>query len=146
MRKLRVSVAAALFFLGAALPLPAQLRTSLDSATLASFRWRNIGPANMAGRVSDVVGIPSPSRTFFVAAAAGGIWKSTNGGVTFRPVFDLHFTSLKKRPSPRTVVWSGETSSKVRNASLTSNSKTPATSTDADRSSTRSSSGRDGSR
>src|SRR3989441_10440827 len=61
---------------------------TLDSTLLAGFRWRNIGPANMAGRVSSVAGIPSPSRTFFVAAAAGGIWKTTNAGTTFRPGFD----------------------------------------------------------
>src|SRR5215213_9877498 len=60
----------------------------LDSATIAGFRWRNVGPANTMGRMSDVVGIPSPSKTFFAAAAAGGIWKSTNNGVTWRPVFD----------------------------------------------------------
>src|SRR5881396_3593373 len=39
----------------------------LDSTLLAGFRWRNIGPANMMGRVSAVAGIPSPSRTFFIA-------------------------------------------------------------------------------
>src|SRR2546423_4264324 len=44
---------------------------TLDSTLLAGFRWRNIGPANMGGRVSSVTGIPSPSKTFFVAAAAG---------------------------------------------------------------------------
>jgi len=59
----------------------------LDSTLLAGFRWRNIGPANMGGRVSSVAGIPSPSKTFFIAAAAGGIWKTTNAGTTFRPVF-----------------------------------------------------------
>src|SRR5213082_3241036 len=58
------------------------------STLLAGFRWRNVGPANMGGRVSSVVGIPSPSKTFFVAAAAGGIWKTTNAGTSFRPVFD----------------------------------------------------------
>src|SRR5437879_13355706 len=42
----------------------------------------------MGGRVSSVAGIPSPSKTFFVAGAAGGIWKTTNAGTSFRPVFD----------------------------------------------------------
>src|SRR5258706_2463323 len=57
-------------------PQPAQRPLlTLDSTLLAAFRWRNIGPANMGGRVSSVTGIPSPSRTFFVAAAAGGIWR-----------------------------------------------------------------------
>ena len=55
-----------------ATPLAAQSRVTLDSTLLAGFRWRNIGPANMMGRVSSVVGIPSPSKTFFVAAAEIG--------------------------------------------------------------------------
>src|SRR2546423_7448426 len=44
---------------------------TLDSTLLAGFRWRNIGPANMGGRVSSVTGIPSQSQTFFVAADEG---------------------------------------------------------------------------
>ena len=48
-------------------------RPPLDSITLAGFRWRSVGPANMMGRVSSVAGIPSPSKTFFVAGAAGGM-------------------------------------------------------------------------
>ena len=55
----------------------------LDSATVAGLRWRTVGPANFMGRLSDVVGIPSPSKTVFVAAAGGGIWKSTNNGITY---------------------------------------------------------------
>src|SRR5216110_3381042 len=78
----RLAVAAAL-----ALPATAMAQT-LDSLTLNGFRWRTVGPANFEGRVADVVGIPSPSKTFFVAAAGGGIWKTTNGGVTWRPIFD----------------------------------------------------------
>jgi hypothetical protein len=63
---------------------------ALDSATVAGLRWRTVGPANFMGRLSDVVGIPSPSKTVFVAAAGGGIWKSTNNGTTWRPVFAHH--------------------------------------------------------
>src|SRR5256885_3702825 len=69
-------------------PLASQVTTPLDSTLLAGFRWRNVGPANMGGRVSSVAGIPSPSKTFFIAGAAGGIWKTTNAGTSFRPVFD----------------------------------------------------------
>ena len=43
----------------------------LDSLTLAGFRWRTVGPANFEGRVADIAGIPSPSKTFFVATAGG---------------------------------------------------------------------------
>jgi BNR/Asp-box repeat len=76
------AVAAALVF-GA--PLSAQ---TLDSTVIAAFRWRNVGPSNFMGRLSDVQGIPSPSKTVYVATAAGGVWKSTNNGVSWRPIFD----------------------------------------------------------
>jgi len=91
----------------------------LDSTLLAGFRWRNIGPANMGGRVSSVAGIPSPSRTFFVAAAAGGIWKTTNAGTTFRPVFEnekcVSMGELAIAPSDTSQVWAGTGEEDSRN-------------------------------
>src|SRR4051812_29748065 len=92
---------------------------TVDSATLAGLRWRNVGPANFGGRVSDVVGIPSPSKTFYVAAAAGGIWKTTNAGVTFRPVFDnqrvVSMGMLAIAPSDTNQVWAGTGEPNSRN-------------------------------
>src|SRR5258708_37437304 len=79
---------------GTAMPgrLPGQAAgaapTTLDSLTLAGFRWRNVGPANFGGRVADIAAIPSPSKTFYVATAGGGIWKTTNAGTTFRSIFE----------------------------------------------------------
>src|SRR5256885_2646771 len=91
----------------------------LDSTLLAGFRWRNIGPANMGGRVSSVTGIPSPSKTFFVAAAAGGIWKTTNAGTTFRPVFEnekcVSMGELAIAPSDTMQVWAGTGEEDSRN-------------------------------
>ena len=111
---------APLLLILAVVPLAAQLRTPLDSATMSAFRWRNIGPANTMGRVSDVAGIPSPSRTFFVAAAGGGIWKTTNGGVSFRPVFDhervIAMGMLAIAPSDTMQVWAGTGEPNVRNS------------------------------
>src|SRR4029450_853626 len=56
-------------------------------------------------------GIPFPSKTIFVAAAAGGVWKSTNAGVTFRPVFDdiptQSMGALAIAPSDTMQVWAG---------------------------------------
>lgn len=49
-----------------------------------TFRWRSMGPVNMGGRVTDVEGLPSPSKTFHVAAAAGGIRKTANNGICYR--------------------------------------------------------------
>ena len=71
------------------------------------------------GRVSDVAGIPSPSKTFFAAAAAGGIWKSTNNGVTWRPVFDnqrvVSMGMLAIAPSDTMQVWAGTGEPNSRN-------------------------------
>src|SRR5919205_666939 len=92
----------------------------LDSLTLSGFRWRAIGPANMAGRITDVEGIPSPSKTFYVAAATGGIWKTTNAGTTFRPVFDVGRVSsmgdLAIAPSDTNQVWAGTGEEDSRNS------------------------------
>lgn len=110
----------ALFLLGAAAPLPSQAPFEVDSATLAAFRWRLVGPANTMGRVSDVVGIPSPSKTLFVATAAGGIWKSTNNGTTWRPVFDnqrvISMGMLAIAPSDTMQVWAGTGEPNSRNS------------------------------
>jgi photosystem II stability/assembly factor-like uncharacterized protein len=98
-----------------------QQRTApLDSATMAVFSWRNIGPADMGGRVADIAGIPSPSKTFYVAAAAGGIWKTTNAGTTFRPVFDsarvVSMGALAIAPSDTNQVWAGTGEQNSRNS------------------------------
>jgi len=98
-------------------PLGAQ---PLDSASVAGMRWRTVGPANFMGRLSDVVGIPSPSKTVFVAAAAGGIWKSTNNGITWRPVFDdqrvISMGMLAIAPSDTQQVWAGTGEPNSRNS------------------------------
>ena len=87
-------------------PLHAQ---AIDSASVAGMKWRTVGPANFMGRLSDVVGIPSPSKTLFVAAAGGGIWKTTNNGITWRPVFDdkrvISMGMLAIAPSDTQQVW-----------------------------------------
>lgn len=105
-----------------ALPMPAaaQVAAQLDSAWLAGLRWRPIGPANMSGRVTDVEGIPSPSKTFYFAAASGGIWKTTNNGTTFRPVFDdqrvVSMGDLAIAPSDTLQIWAGTGEEDSRNS------------------------------
>jgi photosystem II stability/assembly factor-like uncharacterized protein len=112
MQRLRFAVAALLF----AAPLSAQ---SLDSSVIAAFKWRNVGPSNFMGRLSDVQGIPSPSKTVYVAAAAGGIWKSTNNGHTWRPIFDdkevASFGMLAIAPSDTNVIYAGTGEPNSRN-------------------------------
>ena len=52
------------------------------------FRWRNIGPANMAGRVTDIEAVEANPSIVYVAAASGGLWKSVNAGTTWTPVLE----------------------------------------------------------
>lgn len=59
---------------------------------LAPFEWRNIGPANMMGRISAVDGYDEDYRVLLVGAASGGVWKSVNVGTTWEPIFD-HYGS-----------------------------------------------------
>ena len=106
----------------AAAQAPSAKPFEFDSTTLAGFRWRNVGPANTMGRVSDVVGIPSPSKTLFAAAAGGGIWKSINNGVTWRPVFEhervISMGMLAIAPSDTMQVWAGTGEPNSRNTIL----------------------------
>ena len=69
----RIVMLAAIAVAGNVSTLEAQLSQPLDSTAMKAFKWRSIGPTNMGGRITDVEGLPSPSKTFYVAAAAGGI-------------------------------------------------------------------------
>src|SRR3954466_6330796 len=109
-------VGGAALLVDAAVPALGQ---TLDSTAIAGFRWRTVGPANFMGRLSDVVGIPGPSKTLYVAAAGGGIWKSGNNGVTWRPIFDdkniISMGMLAIAPSDTNTVWAGTGEPNSRN-------------------------------
>ena len=76
-----------------------------------SLRARQIGPALMSGRITDVEGHPTDPKIMYIGAAGGGVWKSNDGGVTFKPVFDKHNQSIGALAvdpkSPDQVVWAG---------------------------------------
>src|SRR6478672_1614153 len=99
-----------------AAPVSAQM---LDSSVVGAFRWRNVGPSNFMGRLSDVQGLPSPSKTIYVAAASGGIWKTTNAGISWRPLFDdkdvSAFGMLAIAPSDTNVIYAGTGEPNSRN-------------------------------
>ena len=63
-------------------PISGQEAVSLPPA-LGNLAYRHIGPANVGGRVSAIVGIPGDPSTYWVGGADGGVWRTTNGGVTF---------------------------------------------------------------
>ncbi len=91
----------------------------ITSDTFGAIRARAIGPAIMSGRVSAVAGVPGDKLTLWVGAAAGGVWKSENGGLTFKPVFDEHTQSIGAitvDPENPETVWVGTGETWVRNS------------------------------
>jgi photosystem II stability/assembly factor-like uncharacterized protein len=69
--------------------LPPPINQS-DDPILKRFVWRSIGPANMGGRVDDIAVNENSPSTFYVGFATGGIWKTTNNGTTWTPIFDKY--------------------------------------------------------
>ncbi len=90
------------------------------AAALTNLEWREIGPANMGGRVSALVGVPGDPRTFWVGGADGGVWKTTNGGVTFEGQWQdeeaYSVGALAVAPSDVNVVWLGSGEGDPRNS------------------------------
>ncbi|MFN7117247.1 MAG: VPS10 domain-containing protein [Saprospiraceae bacterium] len=87
---------------------------------LKNLKWRAVGPANMGGRVTDIVGIPGDPSTFYVAGADGGVHKTTNGGATFKEIFinqkSYSVGALAIAPSDYNVVWLGSGEGDPRNS------------------------------
>ena len=121
----RFVVAIFALFLGAAPALDAQQsgrgsRDDLtDQALVSSIAARSIGPAVMSGRVVDIAVAhvaesdeqPRAGTVIYIAAATGGVWKSTSGGVTWEPVLDDagvgSMGDVTVAPSNPSVVWAG---------------------------------------
>ncbi|MEO5588728.1 MAG: hypothetical protein ABIS03_04010, partial [Gemmatimonadaceae bacterium] len=120
MSKLSVSLLAAGVALSLAAPAHAQLSSPLDSAAMAAFRWRSIGPANMSGRVTDIEVDPRNSKVFYVATAAGGIWKTVNAGTMFFPLFDservVSLGDIAIAPSNGDIIYAGTGEEDSRNS------------------------------
>jgi len=57
---------------------------------------RQIGPGLMSGRISDLEGHPTNNRILYAGTAGGGVWKSSNGGASFEPIFDDYIQSIGK--------------------------------------------------
>lgn len=84
---------------------------TLKSSTFSGFKWRSIGPAFTSGRIADFAFDPDNTAHYFVASASGGIWKTVNNGITFKPVFDNYgaysIGALAMDPNNSNVVWAG---------------------------------------
>jgi photosystem II stability/assembly factor-like uncharacterized protein len=97
----------------------AEAQTKLTSAMLGGYPARQIGPAEMSGRITCIEGVSSNTRVLYVGTAGGGVWKSTNAGTTFKPVFDKYCQSIGwlaiDQKNPETV-WVGTGESNMRNS------------------------------
>ena len=79
---------------------------------LKNLKWRQIGPSSFGGRIDDIEAVPDHPDIIFIGTASGGIFKSTNNGVTWKAVFDKDGTSLSigdiaLAPSDPNIVWAG---------------------------------------
>jgi hypothetical protein len=92
---------------------------TIDSATFGAIEARALGPAVTSGRVTSIDGVASDSKIVYVGAANGGVWKTTNGGTTFKPIFDKFTQSIGAitidQSKPDTV-WVGTGEAWVRNS------------------------------
>lgn len=85
---------------------------STDGVGMGGFAWRHIGPASFGGRIDDVEAAADNPAKVFVATASGGIFKTVNNGVTWKPVFDeeggsLSIGDVAIAPSDSNMVWAG---------------------------------------
>ena len=94
----------------AATPAPAPDAPSFESA-IATLKFREIGPAVMGGRVDDFAVVESDPSIVYAGLAAGGLWKTVNGGTTWTPIFDNEevptIGDVTVAPSDPDIVWVG---------------------------------------
>jgi photosystem II stability/assembly factor-like uncharacterized protein len=99
----------------AVLSMPVQSMAATGSEAVAEaakgLQLRSIGPALMGGRIADIAIHPDQPSTWYVASASGGVWKTTNAGITWKPIFDSEGSysigDVSIDPSNPEVVWVG---------------------------------------
>ena len=103
------------------LPQARMVAARADSETISGLGARNIGSAAMSGRIAALAAVHENNRlTIYVGSASGGVWKSMNGGTTFKPVFDKQTVqsigAVTIDPTNPKVVWVGTGESWTRNS------------------------------
>jgi photosystem II stability/assembly factor-like uncharacterized protein len=102
--------------LGAQRPAPPSPQPVVTPALYQGLAWRHIGPEG--NRFSSAVGIPGDPHTYYVGAASGGIYKTTDGGVHWSEIFDdvpvQSIGALAIAPSDPNIVWAGTGEAHIR--------------------------------
>lgn len=116
---------AATAFAAAAAGPAATPAASFDADLLAGLAPRLIGPAGMSGRVAAIAAVESNPDIVYVGAATGGVWKSLDGGISWKPIFDDQPVAAigaiaidRRNPS---IVWVGTGEGNVRNSASVGN-------------------------
>ncbi|MGY8986341.1 MAG: glycosyl hydrolase [Sphingomonadales bacterium] len=90
---------------------PAGAQSNDIKAAISSMGLREVGPAFMGGRISHIEVDPTIPTTWYVAAGSGGVWKTTNAGVTFKAIFEDQSTysigTIAIDPNDRDTIWVG---------------------------------------
>jgi photosystem II stability/assembly factor-like uncharacterized protein len=101
-------------------PAPPPINQS-DDPILKRFQWRSIGPAVMGGRVDDIAVEEGNASVIYVGYATGGLWKTTNNGTTWAPIFDEYpvasIGDIEIAPSNPNIIYVGTGESNNRQSS-----------------------------
>jgi hypothetical protein len=65
---------------------------TIELNQLKALKPRNVGPAGMSGRITSIDAVVNDPDTWYVGAASGGVWKTTNAGATWTSIFDGQLT------------------------------------------------------
>ena len=98
--------------------LPVFAQTKIRSSTFGSMEARWLGPGTMSGRITAIDGVSGDGKTIYVGTAGGGIWKTTNGGASFKPIFDKYCMSIGAitiDPNNPNIIYAGAGESNMRN-------------------------------
>jgi len=78
---------------------------------LKGFIYRELGPARQCGRIGDIAVVSSQPHTFYISSGSGGLWKTTNNGTTFEPIFQYQCSNfvadIDVASSNSDIVWVG---------------------------------------
>ena len=81
-------------FVLSAITINAAAQTTINSSTFGMMEARALGPGTMSGRITSIEGVAQDGKTIYVGTAGGGIWKTTNAGASFKPIFDKYCQSI----------------------------------------------------